>query len=440
MPTAIDEPAVGGAAVSRGATTSGEAAAPFHLMAKPSGPACNLDCNYCFYLDKDALFDRKATRRMSPETLEHYVRQMIAATPRDLPVQFTWQGGEPTLLGLDFYRRAVELQRRHGADRVIENSFQTNGTMIDSDWARFLAEEGFLVGLSLDGPAEVHDRYRRYANGKPSHHQVMAALALFQRHGVTFNVLACVDAHSSTVPLVVYRFLKAAGVEYIQFTPVVERLAGAQDRALGFDLSGPGEHADARLAPFSVKPLAWGEFLATIFDEWRRRDVGRIYVMNFEWTLAAAIGAPGVVCHHQPVCGRALIAEHDGAVYACDHYAYPEYRLGILGKDSLAAMVDSTRAAEFGAAKHETLPGQCRACPHLALCWGGCPKHRFAQTAEGESGLNYLCEGYAHYFSTVSPGIAALASLVASGRDPRLLMTLDRLPASPHHSREQRHV
>jgi len=416
------------------------AAAPFHLMAKPSGPACNLDCSYCFYLDREALFDRKGTRRMSPDTLEAYVRQTIAATPAGAPVEFTWQGGEPTLLGIDFYVRALALQREHGAGRTITNSFQTNGTLIDDNWAAFLAENGFLVGLSLDGPDFVHDRWRRYANGKPTHALVMDALERLQRHGAQYNVLACVDAHSAQYPQQVYDFLTGAGVEFIQFTPVVERLAGAQDRARGFDLNGPGAAPDARLALYSVPPLAWGRFLTTVFDAWRKADVGRVFVMNFEWTLASAVGAPGVVCHHTRECGRALIAEHDGAVYNCDHFALPEYRLGTLGRDSLAAMVDSTQAREFGAAKHRTLPGQCRACPHLTSCWGGCPKHRFATTLDGEPGLNHLCAGYAHYFGHVTPWIATLAALLAAGRDPALVMTMDRPTTRLSLQQDQPHV
>ncbi|HZU63782.1 MAG TPA: anaerobic sulfatase maturase [Novosphingobium sp.] len=396
------------------------AAAPFHLMAKPSGPQCNLDCTYCFYLEKEALFaERKQARRMSAEALEAYVRQTIAATPRQAPVQFTWQGGEPALLGIDFYRQAVALQKRHGAGRAIENSFQTNGTLIDAEWARFFAEQGFLVGLSLDGPASVHDRYRRYANGKPSHAQVMAALRHLQAAGVAYNVLACVDAHSSQAPLEVYRFLRdEAQVEFVQFTPVVERVAGAQAAAQGLALNGPGAAADAAVAPFSVAPAAWGQFLNAVFDEWRQHDVGRVFVMNFEWTLAAHLGAPGVVCHHQPVCGRALVAEHNGDVYACDHFVYPEYKLGNLASDSLVAMVDGARAQAFGKAKYETLPGQCRACPHLGACWGGCPKHRFATTAAGEPGLNYLCEGFTLYLSHTAPVIARLGAAIRAGRDP----------------------
>ena len=331
------------------------------------------------------------------------------------------------------YRRAVELQRQHGAGRLIENSFQTNGTLIDEAWARFLAEERFLVGLSLDGPAEIHDRYRRYANGQPSHARVLAAWHLLRRAGVEVNVLACVDAHSGRHPLEVYRYLRGIGAQFIQFTPVVERLAGAADKARGFVLASPADGAgevvpatasDAAVADFSVAPETWGSFLATVFDEWRRHDVGRVFVMNFEWTLASHLGAPGVVCHHQQECGRALIVEHDGAVYNCDHFAYPEYRLGDLTRDSLAAMVDSSAAAHFGQAKHETLPAQCRRCPHLQSCWGGCPKHRFLTSVDGEPGLNYLCAGYTGYLDAVTPWIATLGRLIREGDDPARVATM----------------
>jgi uncharacterized protein len=405
---------------------TGPAASGFHLMAKPSGPACNLDCTYCFYLEKEALYDTRATRRMSPAVLEAYVRETIATTPADQPVLFAWQGGEPTLLGIAFYRRALELQRQYGNGRMIENSFQTNGILIDEEWALFLAEHGFLVGLSLDGPAEIHDHHRRYRSGEPSHALVMAALERLQRHDVAYNVLACVDRNSSRHPQTTYRWLKAQGVEYIQFTPIVERLAGPAYTSAGFTHEGPSGEKGAGVTPFSVRPREWGRFLATVFDEWRRKDIGRVFVMNFEWTLAALVGAPGVVCVHRPECGRALVVEHDGDVFSCDHFVYPEYKLGNLTREPLAAMVDSTRQQAFGKAKRDTLPRQCRECPQLDLCWGGCPKQRFLTTRDGEPGLNWLCEGYLHYLGHARPWLQSIAGLLAAGRDPAGVMAMKR--------------
>lgn len=387
----------------------------FHLMAKPSGPACNLACDYCFYLEKETLFAERASRRMSAEVLEAYIRQTIAATPADQPVLFAWQGGEPTLLGIPFYEAALRLQHLHGAGRVIENSFQTNGTLIDESWAKFLADNRFLVGLSLDGPAEVHDHFRRYRSGAGSHAQVMAALERLQRHGVAFNVLACVDRHSSRQPQVVYRFLKAQGVEFIQFTPVVERSAGPGYVGAGFELEGPASAGDAELAPFAVRPRGWGKFMTTVFDEWRRKDIGQVFVMNFEWALAALMGQPGVVCVHQENCGRALVVEHNGDVFSCDHYVYPEYRLGNLLAEPFSAMLESARQQAFGRAKSSELPAQCRTCPVRQLCQGGCPKHRFLNTRSGEPGLNYLCEGYLQWFGHAQPWLERLAVQLRAG-------------------------
>lgn len=399
------------------------ARAGFHLMAKPSGPACNLDCSYCFYLEKEAaLYSQRKQRRMSDEVLEAYVRNTIASTPAQDPVLFAWQGGEPTLLGLDFYRRALALQQKHGAHRRISNSFQTNGVLIDEEWAAFLAGNGFLVGLSLDGPADIHDSVRRYRSGAPSHHLVMAALERLQRHGVEYNVLACVGSHSESRPLEVYRFLKASGVDFIQFTPVVERLATGAYRQAGFELQGPDESAGAAVAPFTTSPHGWGEFLVAVFDEWRSHDVGKTFVMNFEWTLASLLDVPGGVCVHQEECGRAIVVDYDGDVYSCDHYVYPDYRLGNLARQGLAAMVDSPQQQAFGRAKSETLPEQCRRCPHLKLCRGGCPKHRFAAAPQSLPGVNYLCEGYTRYFAHVTPVLRRVGALLKAGRDPAEIM------------------
>ncbi|MGL5242493.1 MAG: anaerobic sulfatase maturase [Kluyvera ascorbata] len=387
----------------------------FHAMAKPSGSECNLNCAYCFYLEKHALYPSQPTSRMNDATLEAYIRHYIAASSPQDEVAFTWQGGEPTLLGLDFYRRAVALQQQYGGGRRISNSFQTNGVLLDDEWCAFLAGHGFLVGLSLDGPADIHNQYRVTKGGRPTHKMVMRALALLQKHRVAYNVLACVNHASAREPLKVYDFLCDAGVEFMQFIPVVERLADASAAASGLTLHAPGDMKGG-LTPWSVRPEAYGDFLVAVFERWRQRDVGRVFVMNVEWAFASFVGAPGAICHHQPTCGRSLAVEHNGDVYACDHFVYPQYRLGNLHHDTFASMVDAPEQERFGQAKYRTLPKQCRECRVLKACWGGCPKHRFRLTAEGEPGLNYLCAGFQRYFGHLPPYLKVMAALLANGR------------------------
>lgn len=387
----------------------------FHAMAKPSGSECNLNCAYCFYLEKHALYSSHPSLRMDDATLEAYVRGYIAASEPQNEVAFTWQGGEPTLLGLDFYRCAVALQQKYGEGRQISNSFQTNGVLLDDEWCQFLAQHQFLVGLSLDGPAEIHNQYRVTKGGRPTHKLVMRALGLLQKHRVNYNVLACVNHTSVREPLQVYDFLCEAGVEYIQFIPVVERLADETAAQAGLTLHTPGEMKGS-LTPWSVPPQAYGDFLIAVFDRWIQRDVGRVFVMNIEWAFASFVGASGTVCHHQPTCGRSLVVEHNGDVYACDHFVYPEYRLGNLHHDTFASMVDSPAQEQFGKDKYARLPTQCRECKVLKACWGGCPKHRFSLTATGEPGLNYLCAGYQRYFRHLPPYLKAMAELLANGR------------------------
>ncbi len=390
-------------------------------MAKPSGSACNLDCTYCFYLEKSALFPEGERFRMSDDVLEAYTRNYIASHPAEAPVVFTWQGGEPTLLGLDFYRRALAFQQTYGRGREIQNTFQTNGTLLDDEWCEFLAQNHFLIGLSLDGPEELHDAYRVTRTRKPTHHKVLAALKCLVRHGVEFNVLACVNRLSARQPLEVYHFLRDEGVRFIQFIPVVERLPKKRFADLGLSLDGPPEEPDSEsptsaVTDWSVDPGDYGTFLTAIFDEWVRHDVGQVFVMNFEWALANYMGQPGAVCHHQPTCGRAVVVEHNGDVYSCDHFVYPDYRLGNLREQPLAEMIDSPQQNAFGQAKLNSLPRQCRECPVLRGCWGGCPKHRFIKTETGEPGLNYLCAGYKHYFTHVVPYLKVFKELIDLGR------------------------
>ncbi len=386
-------------------------------MAKPSGPDCNLGCTYCFYLEKAAFYPQKNPHRMSEATLEAYVREYIAAVPEEREVEFTWQGGEPTLLGLNFYRHIVALQRQYGRGRRIANSFQTNGLLLDENWCAFFKEHDFLIGLSLDGPADIHDEYRRTKSGQPSHALVMRALGFLQRHGVRHNALVCVNRRSSREPLRVYEFLRACGLEFLQFIPIVERLPDKQDAEAGLTLHGPGESGPgARLTEWSVRPLDYGSFLTAIFDTWLKRDVGKTYVMNFEWALANFMGEPGAACHHQPICGNAVVVEHNGDVYSCDHYVYPDYLLGNVQERTFSDMLASSRQENFRENKFGSLPARCKECNMLRGCWGGCPKHRFAATDEDEPGLNYLCEGYHHFFKHAVPRLKAISGLVKEGR------------------------
>ncbi|HEY0884336.1 MAG TPA: anaerobic sulfatase maturase [Ramlibacter sp.] len=375
---------------------------PFHVMAKPAGPACNLRCDYCFYLEKDKLFAPRQPRRMDDATLEAFVRQYIEAQPGDRVV-FSWQGGEPTLPGVEYYRRALALQRRHGRGRRIENTLQTNGTLLDDDWGRFLKENGFLVGISIDGPPALHDRSRVDAKQRPSSVRVLRGLEVLRRHGVPFNTLTCVSAANAAAPLEVYRYLKEIGSRHLQFIPVVEQVPGQ-----------PGA-----VTPQSVTGGQWGRFLTAIFDEWVRADVGEVYVDMFELSLAKWVGVPGGLCVHADTCGDALAIEHDGSVYSCDHYVDPEHRLGSIHERSLAQLAGGAQQTKFGQDKALRLPHACYACPVLFACNGGCPKHRFA----GPDGAqNHLCDGYRAYFTHVDAPMQLMADLYRRGQSPAQVM------------------
>ncbi|CAE6851443.1 Anaerobic sulfatase-maturating enzyme [Paraburkholderia nemoris] len=402
----------------------------FHLMAKPIGPLCNLDCGYCFYLEKEQLFPPRERFRMSDEVLRAYITSYVAAQTTPV-VEFTWQGGEPTLLGLEFFERAVSLQREIGSDKTIRNTLQTNGTLLDDAWCAFLAREGFTVGISLDGPREVHDLYRQDKRGRPSFDDTLRGLRLLLQHGVAVNVLVTVAREVAKYPLEIYRFLKAEGVRYIQFNAVVERAPREQEIRFGLTfatppaLSRPGR-AETDLASavttHSVEPEAYGDFLIAVFDEWVRQDVGNVHVMNFEWALAAWCELPASVCLFAPRCGKAAIVEHDGSMYACDHFVYPEYKLGNIRTDDAAAMIASPAQTAFGEAKESTLPQYCRQCSYRFACHGECPKNRFIATPDGEAGLNYLCAGYKKYFRHITQYMNAMAKLLSHGQPAELIM------------------
>lgn len=382
-------------------------------MAKPTGPICNLDCKYCFYLEKERLYPSGTDWRMSPETLESFVRQHIEA--HSIPeVIFAWQGGEPTLLGVDFFRRAVELQKKYGRGRRIENAFQTNGVLLDDEWCRFFKDNQFLVGISIDGPEEIHDHYRVDRGGAPSFQRVMRGLEALKRNEVDFNTLTVVSRANQDHPLEVYGFLKAIGSLVMQFIPLVER------------------DPDGKVQEFSVEAEPYGKFLTSIFDEWVRHDVGRHFVQLFDVSLASWIGMPQSLCWFRETCGAALALEHNGDLYSCDHYVYPENRLGNIMDEPLASLVNSEQQRKFGQDKKDTLPRYCLDCDVRFACHGECPKRRFIQTPDGEEGLNYLCAAYQRFFRHVDPYMKFMAQRLRQRQSPALVMDFARERSRSH--------
>jgi len=386
-----------------------------HVLAKPIGALCNLDCEYCFYREKEAFFPKDERYRMSDEVLAIYIAEYVAAQPTPA-VEFVWHGGEPTLVGLNFFRKVVSLQQPYKAQKTIRNSLQTNGMRLDDEWCAFLKEHDFLVGLSLDGPKEIHDRYRKDKQGRGTFDRVLAAAKLLQQHQVEFNVLACVSKETAYQPLEVYRFFREQGFNYIQFTPVIERLPDAATKAEGLCLAKPAaldhQEPNREVTSWTVEPEAYGDFLIAIFEEWVRHDVGTVFVVNFDWALNAWCGFGSPVCIFARRCGKALALEHNGDLYACDHYVYPEYLLGNLREQPLGDLLEKSLSSGFGAHKELTLPRQCRECGVKEACWGGCPKHRFTLTQDGEPGLHYLCIGYKKFFCHIRKYLKAMSTLL----------------------------
>jgi len=395
-------------------------------MTKPIGPICNLDCKYCFYLEKEGLFPKNENFRMTDAVLEEYIRQYISN--QNVPeVSFAWQGGEPTLMGVKIFRKVVELQKKYAGGRVITNALQTNGTLLDDEWGEFLAANGFLVGLSIDGPARLHDTYRVSKKGDGTYAKVLGGLRILKKHGVEFNTLTVVNRANSQKPLDVYRFLRDIGSGFIQFIPLVERLADSEAKALGLDLAVPpraDQEGEVRLpvTEWSCEPRQYGKFLCEIFDEWVRRDVGRTFVQIFDVTLGNWMGTGGGLCVFSETCGTALAMEHNGDVYSCDHYVYPRYKLGNVLNASLGDMVNSEFQRQFGTDKKSTLPRYCRECDVRHLCHGECPKHRFLRTPDGEGGLNYFCSAYKMFFAHSRPAMLRMAALLRAGRAPAEIM------------------
>ena len=394
----------------------------FHVMAKPTGSACNIDCSYCFYLHKEHLLQQEKRRYMSDETLENFIRQYIDGQDGE-QVVFSWQGGEPTLMGLEFFHKVVKFQQQYKRPgQRIENDLQTNGILINDAWAEFLKANHFLVGLSIDGPRELHDRYRITRSGKPTFDKVMAGVDALKRHGVPFNALVTVNRTNARFPLEVYRFVtRELGATYVQFNPCVEPVDFTQTAphfwrddsipTVGSRRARPGD-LDAIVTDWSVDPDDWGRFLIATFEEWVNNDLGRVQVNLFETAVAQMMGLPAQICTTAEFCGKGLAVEKNGDVFSCDHYVYPEYQIGNIADNSLARMAFSERQQAFGMGKCDTLPQQCKQCPYLKLCHGECPKNRLVLTTDGEAGLNYLCPGIKAFFNYAEPILAGIVTLV----------------------------
>jgi uncharacterized protein len=399
----------------------------FHVMAKPTGSDCNLNCEYCFFLKKEGLYPG-SDFRMSDEVQEAYIRQLFEA--HHVPqVTVAWQGGEPTLMGLDFFRRYIQLQKKYARPGTrIENTFQTNGILLNDEWCSFFNENNFLIGLSLDGPKELHDFYRKDKVGNGTFDRVMRAARLLQKHKVEFNVLCTVNSQNADHPLDVYRFFRdQLDTHYIQFIPIVER-----DNESGFQEGN-------KVTDRSVRPQQWGRFLIEIFDEWVKLDVGKTFVLNFDGALAGWLGVAGTVCIFGPTCGLGMALEHNGDLYSCDHFVEPKYLLGNIMNKSMAEIAASEKQRKFGQDKRDTLPQYCRNCEFIHICNGECPKNRLIKTPDGQEGLNYLCEGFKAFFKHADVPMRIMAELIRSGKLAEEVMKImetqekgnERVPLKP---------
>lgn len=387
---------------------------PLYVMAKPASSICNLACDYCYYLEKQELYADTRKRTMSDELTERFIREYIEAQTMD-EILFTWHGGEPLMRPIAYYKKVIALQREYGRGRHIENCIQTNGTLINEDWCRLFRENHWLVGLSVDGPKEFHDEYRRTRQGRPTFAKVMRAIEMLNRYGVEWNAMAVVNDFNADYPLEFYRFFKSIGCHYIQFTPIVERRVDGR-------LASVLEDRTEEVTEMSVTAEQWGDFLCAVFDEWVRADVGEYFVQIFDSTLANWVGQQPGVCTLAETCGHAGVMEWNGDVYQCDHFVFPEYRLGNIRERSLTEMMYSEKQLRFGADKRDGLPGQCRECEYLFACNGECPKNRFIKTERGERGLNYLCRGYRKFFSHVAPYMDFMKGELLAGREAANVM------------------
>ena len=393
-------------------------AKPLYVMLKPVGAHCNLACKYCYYLEKNNLYDKSHRHIMSDEMLEQFTREYIEA--QTMPqVLFTWHGGEPLMRSIDFYKKALALQKKYARGRRIDNVIQTNGTMLTDEWCEFFAQNNWLVGISIDGPQEYHDHYRLTSTGNPSWQKVIHGIELLKKHHVEWNAMAVVNAYNADHPLEFYHFFKDNGCQYLQFTPIVERLTKHQD---GRTLASLADDKEIPLADFSVTPEQWGNFLCAIFDEWVRNDVGKMFVEIFDCTLANWMGVLPGICAYSKNCGHAGVMEHNGDVYSCDHFVFPEYKLGNIRDHTLIEMLYGDKQHAFSRLKHTSLPRQCKECDMEFACHGECPKNRFEKDKHGEPGLNYLCKGYYQYYSHVAPYMDFMKRELQAQRPPANIM------------------
>ena len=395
-------------------------AKPLYVMLKPAGAHCNLACKYCYYLEKNNLYQNTPRHLMSDEMLEQFTREYIEA--QTMPqVLFTWHGGEPLMRSIDFYKKALALQKKYAHGKQIDNVIQTNGTLLTDEWCEFFAKNHWLVGISIDGPQEYHDHYRVTPAGKPSWEKVMQGISLLKKHRVEWNAMAVVNAYNAEHPLEFYHFFRDNGCQYLQFTPIVERLTEHED---GRTLASLADDREIPLAEASVTPAQWGNFLCTIFDDWVRHDVGKMFVEIFDCTLANWMGVLPGICAYSKECGHAGVLEHNGDVYSCDHFVFPEYKLGNIRDQSLIDMLYGEKQQAFSRLKHTSLPRQCKECDMEFACHGECPKNRFEKDKYGEPGLNYLCQGYYQYYSHVAPYMDFMKRELLAQRPPANIMNV----------------
>ncbi len=399
-------------------TTFAPFAHPLYVMLKPAGALCNLACDYCYYLEKAKLYQESPKHVMSDELLEKFIEEYVNSQTMQ-EVLFTWHGGETLMRPLSFYRKAQALQKKYAKGRQISNCLQTNGTLLTDEWCRFFHDNQWLVGISIDGPQEFHDEYRRNRQGRPSFVKVMQGINLLKKHNVEWNAMAVVNDYNADYPLEFYHFFKELDCHYIQFAPIVERIAPHAD---GRHLAAVDEESKEGLADFSITPRQWGNFLCSIFDEWVRQDVGNYYIQLFDSTLANWVGEQPGICTLAKTCGHAGVMEFNGDVYSCDHFVFPQYKLGNIYSNTLAEMMYGECQQKFGQAKYTALPAQCKKCPYLFACNGECPKNRFCKTADGEPGLNYLCQGYYRFFDHAAPYMDFMKRELQANRAPANVM------------------